>query len=131
MHCSIVIARVRILPERVLPDVLEGARPRSHARICCCSYGEPRSPPRTPGGKKKNREHFRWPPTKNLKKVLFSCIKPQSNLMEDVPDPDAPSTSFTQMDSESQSPIATDSSSPLGGLQSTFCARKVRFQRKK
>lgn len=30
------MAKVRILPERVLPDHLEGARPQSHYRFCCC-----------------------------------------------------------------------------------------------
>lgn len=33
---GILMAKVRILPERVLPDHLEGARPQSHYRFCCC-----------------------------------------------------------------------------------------------
>lgn len=33
---GILMAKVRILPERVLSDHLEGARPQSHYRFCCC-----------------------------------------------------------------------------------------------
>lgn len=32
---GILIGKVRILPEKILPDCLEGARPLSHCKFCC------------------------------------------------------------------------------------------------
>lgn len=30
------MAKVKILPEKILPDCLAGARPPSHSKFCCC-----------------------------------------------------------------------------------------------